>query len=81
MALYKTTTDQNAHQNVDTTWQDPTHYWDFPCIENFTKLILLYKKTSFLHSQYPTLLYTLCGEIHVNAVYEVNLHKLQRKYS
>ena len=45
--LYKTTTDQNAHENVDTTRQDPTYYWDLPCVENFTELILLYEKTGF----------------------------------
>ena len=39
------------------------------------------KKSGCQHSQYPKLLYTLNGEIHVNSVSEVYLHKPQRKYS
>ena len=79
MALYKTTTDQN----VDTTWQNPTHYWDLPCglldlVENFTKLGVSVRKNSLLTFSIPKSLHKLYGEIHVNPVSKVNLHKLQK---
>ena len=80
MALYKTTTDQN----VDTTQRDLIHHWDLPCglldlVENFTELIVSVRKKwafNILSTLNLLSLYTFFGEIHLNTVSKVYLHKL-----